>query len=348
MRLWFPNEMHMPGRITAAPTITGRLIGRPCDRCRRAAGVPVPALELSMRKKLFKQLRLGKPERLTAGLISHEHPAVSPDGRLIAYYAGLYGSIEVIVADISGRFGRVVSPLGGNSTQPAWHPRGQSIAYRHQHSNDSKWELWQTTLTGEIAPRVLLADSRYHYKHPYFSPSGLQLAYFSDEDSPGVYHIWIAELPDLKRRQVTFGNTQMHCHPVFSPDGLRIAFHAYEGTDESKVPAVTHLCELDLASGRVTQLTGGPDQDKHPFYADDDVLTYHHERNSDGRRQLCALHLPSLKIVELTDGSDNDKHPFPYADVEGRLKLAWASKKLGGKLPGEACDFDIFTAPLKA
>jgi len=301
-----------------------------------------------MRKKLFKKLKLGRPECVTAGLTSHEHPAASPDGRLLAYYAGLYGSIEVVVSDITGRFGRVVSPLGGNSTQPAWHPSGQLVAYRHQHANGSKWELWQTALTGDISPKVLLADSRFHYKHPYFSPSGLEVAYFSDENSPGIYHLWIMELEGGARRQLTEGDTQMHCHPVFSPDSLRIAFHAYEGTDESKVPAVTNLYELELQTGEVTQLTSGQDQYKHPFYADSDVITFHHERNSDGRRQLCAMHLRSREVVALTDGANNDKHPFPFAGAKDRLMLAWASKKLGSELPGEVHDYDIFVAPLKA
>ena len=158
-----------------------------------------------MRKKLFKQLRLGRSECVTAGLTSHEHPAVSPDGRLLAYYAGLYGSIQVVVADIAGRFGRAVSPLGGNSTQPAWHPSGQLVAYRHQHANDSKWELWQTQLTGDLSPKVLLADDRFHYKHPYFSPAGLEVAYFSDEGSPGIYHLWLLDLAGEHELRVLVG-----------------------------------------------------------------------------------------------------------------------------------------------
>jgi Tol biopolymer transport system component len=300
-----------------------------------------------MKRKALRKLRLGKPCRLTAGLTNHEHPAISPDGRLIAYYAGPYGSIQVSVADMQGRFAWAVSPQGGNNTQPAWHPSGDALAFRHQHSNDSKWELWEAKLEGDALPCAILADPQWHYKHPFYDPAGARLTYFTDEGSAGVYHIWILDLASGERCQVTFGDAQMHCHPVFSPDGGRIVYHAYEGTDETKVPAVVNLFELDIASGAVRELTTGTDQYKHPFYLDGSVITFHHERNSDGRRQLCAMHLKSREMVKLTDGKANDKHPCPWIDGKGRQWLAWASKKLGTELAAEAIDFDIFIAPLR-
>src|SRR5688572_28071329 len=186
----------------------------------------------SMKRARFKRLRLGKPRQLTFGLTDHEHPSVSPDGEWIAYYAGTYGSIAILVCTIDGRFGRLVSPFGGNSTQPSWYPDVGAISFRHHHSPDSKWELWETALTGaDTEPRQLLASPRWHYKHPAYSPDGQLLAYFSDEGG-GTFHIWLWDLATSERRQLTFGETQMHCHPVFSPDGRRIVYHAYEGTDE--------------------------------------------------------------------------------------------------------------------
>jgi Tol biopolymer transport system component len=299
-----------------------------------------------MRSADFKHLELGRPRRLTAGLTSHEHPVVSPDGQWIAYYTGDYGSIEVVVCDRRGRLARRVSPHGGNNTQPAWHPSSLRLAYRHQHANDAKWELWETELTAGSQPETLLADPLWHYKHPSFSPDGRLMAYFSDENSAGVFHLWVMELASRARRQVSFGQDSNHCHPAFSPDGKRLAFHAYAGTDESVVPAVTNLAELELASGKIRWLTSGADQCKHPFYLSPDILTFHHERNSDGRRWLAALHLPSGRQVRLSNGDNNDKHPFPYVSARGKAYLAWASKKLGAEVAGEPSTYDIFLARL--
>lgn len=299
-----------------------------------------------MKRKQFKALRLGKPRRLTAGHTDHEHPAVSPDGALMACYAGEYGSLDVFVTDLAGRLARRMSPSGGNSTQPAWHPDGRRLAFRHQPTTAGRWELWETALTGGTEPRVLLADARWHYKHPSYDPGAQYLAYFSDEGSADIFHLWLLDLETGERRQLTFGDSQNHCHPVFSPDGRRLAFHAYEGIEMAE-PPVTNLYEMELASGEVRQLTQGEDQYKHPFYLDGSVLTLHHERNKDGRRRLKALHLKSGEQISLTKGKDNDKHPFPYVDHRRRPRLAWASKRRGAELDGESSTYDIFSAPLK-
>lgn len=300
-----------------------------------------------MKRKQFRKLHLARPQRLTAGLADHEHPAVSPDGKLLAYYAGEYGSIHVYTADMRGRLARRLSPNGGNNTQPAWHPSGLAVAYRHQHSTDSKWEIWETALAGDTVPRCILADQRFHFKHPHYDPTGARMAYFSDEGSAGIFHLWLLDLPTGERRQLTFGETQMHCHPVFSPDASRIAFHAYRGTDENATPAVTNLYELELDSGNVMELTTGEDQYKHPFYLTNCIITYHHEYNGSGLRRLCAMHLHNGETVALTDGTDNDKHPYPWVDARGRMHLAWASKKRGAELAHEASSYDIFVARLE-
>jgi Tol biopolymer transport system component len=155
-------------------------------------------------------------------------------------------------------------------------------------------------LTEGTPPGIILAEKKWHYKHPYYSPDGKNLAYFSDEGSPGVFHLWRLNLRSGKKKQLTFGDTQNHSHPVFSPDGTRIVFHAYEGTDENAVPVVTNLCELELASGAVRQLTSGADQYKHPFYLSDRLITCHHERNRDGVRRLEVLDLHTLRRFRLT------------------------------------------------
>jgi Tol biopolymer transport system component len=301
-----------------------------------------------VKDKDFARLRLGKHTRISGGLGSHEHPAISPDGHWIAYYSGDYGSIEIIVCSRDGRFARRISPFSGNSTQPAWHPSSLSICYRHQHSSETKWELWETSLCGDTQPRQLLADAAWHYKHPIYDPAGQRLAYFSNEGSDsGAYHIWLLEVASGARTQISFGDTQMHCHPVFSPNGRRIAYHAYEGTDENSEPPVTNLFELDIESGHVEQLTAGQDQYKHPFYLDEDVVSFHYENNSSGERRICALHLDSRRLISLTDGSFNDKHPYPWRDAKGQRWLAWASKKLGEEHAWEENDYDIFIAKLR-
>ena len=175
---------------------------------------------------------------------------------------------------------------------------------------EHKWELWLAPLLPGAQPQPLLADPQWDYKHPTFNPSGDLLVYFSDEGSAGIFHLWLVHLATMERQQLTFGDRQNHCHPAISPNGKRIAFHAYEGI-EMVEPAVTNLYELELATGEVNQLTKGKDQYKHPFYLTNSIITYHHQRNSDGRRRIEALDVKTGKRAKLTSGKNNDKHPFP-------------------------------------
>jgi len=162
--------------------------------------------------------------------------------------------------------------------------------------------------------RQLLADPRWHYKHPYFDALGARLAYFSDENSPGVFHIWVWDLVSGERKQVTFGDAQGHCIRCSAPTGRGSSTTPIAGTDEDALPAVVNLQELNLTTGVTRVLTTGEHQYKHPFYIDDNVITFHFEDNMDGSRRLCAMHLKNGEIVQLTDGEDNDKHPYPFAD----------------------------------
>ncbi|MBN2082968.1 PD40 domain-containing protein [bacterium] len=298
-----------------------------------------------MKRKDFTKLNLGNRERLTGGLTDHEHPVVSPDGQWVAHYSGEYGSLCVIVTDRRGRFGRRASPHGGNNTQPAWDPTGKRVAYRHQPDTEHNWEIWETVLLPQAQPELVLGDARWNYKHPSYHPTAARLAYFSDEGSAEIYHLWELDRTTGQCRQLTFGDSQNHCHPVYSPDGARIAFHAYEGVDQRE-PAVTNLYELTLEDGATRQLTSGEDQYKHPFYLTNDVITYHHERNTDGLRWLEAMHLKSGDLIQLTSGKNNDKHPHPW-QAKGRYYLAWSSKRLGPELEDEPATYDIFVAELK-
>ena len=296
--------------------------------------------------KSIKKVSLGEPQRITAGLTNHEHPAVSPDALLLAFYAGPYENIHIYITDLDGRLARQLTAGSGNNTQAAWSPDGKKIAYRHQPDADAKWSIRAAAVFEEKEPEELLADVKWHYKHPIYRHDNQSLVYFSDEGTPDVFHIWSLDLESGKREQLTKGTDQNHAHPVFSPDGKKVVFHAYEGT-QMTTPEVTNLYELDLKTGEIRALSGGEDQFKHPFYVNEDLITFHREFNADGKRQICAMELGEGKIFELTTGENNDKHPFPFKNADGKWCVAFASKKLGDKLPEESKTYDIFIARLE-
>ena len=70
------------------------------------------------------------PEPVVSTRPEQAWPAVSPDGRWLAYQSDESGRAEVYVRPIDGSSRVLVSRDGGGS--PMWHPSGREIFYRHQ------------------------------------------------------------------------------------------------------------------------------------------------------------------------------------------------------------------------
>ena len=80
-------------------------------------------------------LRLGdeaEPESFLATPFSEFHPAVSPDGRWIAYVSRESGEFEVFVSSFP-RAGSPVKISEGQGFQPKWTPDGREIVYGYEN-----------------------------------------------------------------------------------------------------------------------------------------------------------------------------------------------------------------------
>jgi tricorn protease len=106
-----------------------------------------------------------------------DHPAVSPDGTLIAYTTDSSGEQQLAVRPISGGAERILThSKKGFFYQPVWSPDGRRIAI-----HDAAHRLWLIDLQGG-EPR-LVAYNREHYMHEtdehdaIFSPDGRWLVY---------------------------------------------------------------------------------------------------------------------------------------------------------------------------
>ncbi len=125
-----------------------------------------------------------------AGQSLNFHPAISPDGKRIAFISDRQGQNNVWLVDADGAHPRAV--LLDRETRfmhPAWAPDGKSIvAVRVFPTPGRGWhrqtsELWRLPLDGS-APAKLLGSRLTHYDAPSFSHDGKQL-YFHVSYSTG-------------------------------------------------------------------------------------------------------------------------------------------------------------------
>lgn len=202
----------------------------------------------------------GRARLLRGGPAIEKQPRFSPDGTRIAFISDADGSDNLWVMSVDGENAvQITRETADLLTEPAWHPDGERIAVRKNHSTQMTYlvgELWMYDLRGGAG--VQLVKETKDASLPRFSPDGRYLYYSQDISPPTVVYrnpleddlivrrldLHTGEKTDLIRG---YGGA---LSPQVSPDGRRIAF-------VRRVRERTVLFIYDLADGS-----------QRPVYAD--------------------------------------------------------------------------------
>ena len=142
-------------------------------------------------------------------------PAISPDGKMIAYAARPSGLLSLYVRQIAG--GRPVAltdGLPGDARCPQWSPDGTQISFQSQNS------IYVVPALGGIAKKLVeLATGKTLYGSAW-SPDGKQIAY--NADNAIFAFAWNAGEPQkIAETAYAYRFPYSLC---WSPDGSKIAF----------------------------------------------------------------------------------------------------------------------------
>jgi serine/threonine protein kinase/Tol biopolymer transport system component len=168
-------------------------------------------------------------------------PALSPDGRSVAFISNRDGHYNIYVGLITGGSLVQVTNDANLKDRPAWSPDGTTIAFaRLNHSGI--WDIWEVPALGGT-PRRLILNAR----DPAWSPDGHSLAYENAADDT----LWVSGLSGENAHQVvpTLGGEWRDTEPRFSPDGRQIAFSSRSNGPYGELELA------DLGSGKVRALT---------------------------------------------------------------------------------------------
>lgn len=286
------------------------------------SGLIVLAMYEAGHSHLFAYQRTNFPyTRLTSGPWNDTDPALSPDGRYLAFSSNRAGSWDLYLLDLtSGEVTRLTDTQNYESA-PSWSPDGNLIAYE-SYLQDSEIII-QSVFDDQTL--INLSEHPAADYQPAWSPQGRQLAFVSTRS--GDAEIWLADFDKFGPER--FSNLSQtpdsnESNPSWSPQGSSLAWAATQLANHS-------IYTWDEANG--SQYIGSGDM---PVWSPDSsiILTSLDEanqtlltayRSADGRLELPPIVLPGqLAGITWNDQSLPDPLPLDLQQIGAEVQeLPW-------------------------
>jgi len=239
-------------------------------------------------------------------------PALSPDGRSVAFASDRGGDYDIYVGLVSGGKLIQITHDPNFEARPSWSPDGASITYARL--NDwGLWDVWQVPALGGTPRRLILNAA-----DPAWSRDGRSLAYVNDLTRT----IWVSDPAGQNARQVTTPGSPLYpAEPRFSPDGRELAFVTRGGGPRGELNVV------DLASGEVRRLTQDDALAQCPAWSPDGLHLYFASSRG-GAMNIWKIGARGGEAEPITAGQGDDVQPDVSADGS-RIVFATYRESLG-------------------
>jgi len=168
-------------------------------------------------------------------------PALSPDGRSVAFVSNRDGHYNIYIGLISGGNLVQLTHDGTVVSRPRWSPDGTTISFSRLNASGI-WDIWEVPALGGTPQRLMLSA-----KDADWSPNGHFLAY----ENLATESVWISDTSGQNARQVTHSEPSRgrDTEPRFSPSGRQLAYVSRPGGPYGELSVV------NLESGKIRLLT---------------------------------------------------------------------------------------------
>jgi serine/threonine protein kinase len=164
-------------------------------------------------------------------------PAISPDGKLVAYASDRSGegNLQIWVQQVNGRQASRLTHQAADDREPAFSPDSSQIVFRSEREGGGIYVV--STLGGDV--RLVAPQGR----RPRFSPDGARVVYWvgnigGDPSVPGTSKMYVVDMsasgPAGSPRQLAADFAAVR-YPVWSPDGKAILFWGIRNSKEGVI-----------------------------------------------------------------------------------------------------------------
>jgi len=241
----------LDGRMLAAVAGALVLVALGVLVLRRPSGSPIP--------RVVRTLQITRDPGLEAD------PAISPDGKFVAYAKGPVGETKIYLQQVSG--GRAVPltvDLPGGHYRPRWSPDGSQIAFSATVEDREETNV-VPALGG--APRRITAEGL----EPAWSPDGEEIAYWGGAAAESLFVVPVrgGEPRRLLIERIVEGQGL-----TWSRRGNRLAYSKGNGnyllwSDTMLNPAPSSLWSISANGGEPVRLTDEGHLDHSPVFEAD-------------------------------------------------------------------------------
>lgn len=171
-------------------------------------------------------------------------PALSPDGKWLAYVSRQNKNYDIWVKPAGGGLATALTTNTSDDFSPSWSPDGKAMVFVSRR-DDAEGDLYLLQLKpredGFVPGKLRRLTANFlREAHPAFSPEGERIAYAVG--AAGAEQIWLYEIKNKKSYPLTTrGGTQ----PAWSPDGKTLAISCPSANDDGH--------QIFLISGDTTQ-----------------------------------------------------------------------------------------------
>ena len=229
-----------------------------------------------------------QPEKLTK-VVDYE-PAVSPDGKSLAFVSNRDGRFKLHVMNLDGTGLRRLTDDAGADDNPAWSPDGSRIAFVSEAGGEA--DIFVIGADGQGRRR--LTTARGPDLHPEWSPDGRRLLFSSMRDSPDLaapdrIDVYVMDADGRGQRRLT--RDRGSSYASWSPDGTGMLLRTtIEGDSE--------IALADVDGRIVRRLTRHPGFDGWPAFSPDGARVAFARERGDAEDQA------DIFVVDLRTGAE--------------------------------------------